>query len=344
VTAAPADYRPPWWLRGRHLQSLWGPMRRRPRHPALRRERWETPDGDFLDLDWLASPPADVRVPCVVVLHGLEGSSESHYAQGLMGLVEAHGWRGVVVHFRSCSGELNRLGRLYHSGETADLGWVIGRLIEAAPRARLGLVGVSLGGNVALKWLGEQGDGVPDEVAAAVAISVPFDLAACAAVLDRGLNRLLYTAHFLRTMKRKIRAKAPLYAERVDVPSALRARTFRLYDRFVTAPIFGFADEEDYWRQSSSGPYLSKIRRPALLIGAVNDPFVPPETLPRAEVERSPWLEAAFPAQGGHAGFLEGGGPGPSWAERRAVDFLARHLAGEAGHSAGATCHPAGAP
>jgi uncharacterized protein len=185
---------------------------------------------------------------------------------------------------------------------------------------------VSLGGNVALKWLGEKGDGVPDEVTAAAAISVPFDLAACAAVLDRGLNRLLYTEHFLRTMKAKIRAKASLYAERVNVPAAMRARTFRLYDRLVTAPIFGFADEEDYWRRSSSGPYLSKIRRPTLLISAVNDPFVPPESLPRAEVERSPWLEAAFPAEGGHAGFLEGGGAGPSWAERRALAFLARHL------------------
>jgi uncharacterized protein len=330
VTAAPADYRPPWWLRGRHLQSLLGPLRRRPRRPALRRERWETPDGDFVDLDWLASTSDGDRAPCVVVLHGLEGSSGSHYALGLMGLVEAAGWRGVVLHFRSCSGELNRLGRLYHSGETSDLDWAVGRMIEAMPGARLGLVGVSLGGNVALKWLGERGDGVPDEVAAAVAISVPFDLAACAAALDRGVNRLLYTAHFLRTMKAKIRAKAALYTERVDVPAALRARTFRIYDRLVTAPIFGFADEEDYWRRSSSGPYLSKIRRPALLIGALNDPFVPPATLPRAEVERSPWLEAAFPAEGGHAGFLDGGGVGPSWAERRAVAFLARYLPGPA--------------
>ena len=198
------------------------------------------------------------------------------------------------------------------------------------PGARLGLVGVSLGGNVRAEVAGRAGDGVPDEVAAAVAISVPFDLAACAAALDRGMNRLLYTAHFLRTMKAKIRAKATLYTERVDVPAALRARTFRSYDRLVTAPIFGFADEEDYWRRSSSRPYLSKIRRPALLISALNDPFVPPATLPRAEVERSPWLEAAFPAEGGHAGFLEGGGAGPSWAERRAVDFLARHLPGPA--------------
>ena len=171
MTAAPADYRPPWWLRGRHLQTLWGPLRRRPRRPAFRRERCETPDGDFLDLDWLAGGGGDPRAPCVVVLHGLEGSSDSHYALGLMGLVEVSGWRGVVLHFRSCSGELNRLGRLYHSGETSDLDWTVRRLIDAAPGARLGLVGVSLGGNVALKWLGEQGDGAPRQIAAAVAVS-----------------------------------------------------------------------------------------------------------------------------------------------------------------------------
>jgi uncharacterized protein len=324
VSAAPADYRPPWWLRGRHLQSLWGPLARRPRRPGLRRERWDTPDGDFLDLDWLAS--SDPSAPCVVVLHGLEGSSESHYALGLMALVEEAGWRGAVVHFRSCSGEPNRLGRLYHSGETTDLDWVLRRLIEAAPGARIGLAGVSLGGNVVLKWLGEQGEAVPDEVAGAVAISVPYDLAACAAVLDRGLNRRLYTAHFLKTMKAKIRAKATLYGARMDVRAALRARTFRLYDRLVTAPIFGFADEEDYWRRSSSGPFLAKIRRPTLLINAMNDPFVPSHTVPHAEVERSSWLEGIFPAEGGHAGFLEGLGAGPSWAERRATAFLARHL------------------
>jgi len=322
------DYRSPWWLRGRHLQSLWGPLVRRPSRPALRRERWDTPDGDFLDLDWLAGDPPRAGAPCVVVLHGLEGSSESHYALGLLALAAEAGWAGVVVHFRSCSGELNRLPRLYHSGETSDLDWVIGRLLAAMPLRRLGLVGVSLGGNVALKWLGERGEAVPAGVAAAVAISVPFDLEACAKVLDRGVNRALYTAHFLRTMKAKLRAKAALYAGRVDLAGALAARTFKEYDRLVTARIFGFADERDYWSRSSSGPFLSAIRRPTLLINAVNDPFVPPETLPRAEVERSPWLEAHFPAEGGHAGFLEGGA-GPSWAERRAVAFLARHL-GEA--------------
>lgn len=320
------DYRSPWWLRGRHLQSLWGPLMRRPPRPALRRERWDTPDGDFLDLDWLAAPPADPGAPCVMVLHGLEGSSESHYVAGVLALAEAAGWAGVVLHFRSCSGELNRLPRLYHSGETSDLDWVIGRLLATAPSRRLGLVGISLGGNVALKWLGERGESAPAGVAAAVAISVPYDLEACAGVLDRGLNRMLYTAHFLRTMKAKLRAKAGLYAGRLDLPAALAARTFREYDRLVTAPIFGFADERDYWRRSSSGPFLAGIRRPTLLINAVNDPFVPPASLPRAAVERSPWLEAVFPREGGHAGFLDGARGRASWAERRAVAFLRRHL------------------
>ena len=321
------DYRSPWWLRGRHLQSLWGPLVRRPSRPALRRERWDTPDGDFLDLDWLAGDPARAGAPCVVVLHGLEGSSESHYAVGLLALAAEAGWAGVVVHFRSCSGELNRLPRLYHSGETTDLDWVIGRLLAAAPVRRLGLVGVSLGGNVALKWLGERGEAAPAGVAAAVAISVPFDLEACATVLDRGLNRVFYTTHFLRTLKAKLRAKAPLYDGRLDLRGALAARTFREYDRFVTAPIFGFADERDYWRRSSSGPFLSGIRRPTLLINAVNDPFVPPGSLPRAAVDGSPWLEALFPREGGHAGFLDGRRGRASWAERRALAFLRRHLA-----------------
>jgi len=280
------------------------------------------PDGDFLDLDWLVGGAG----PVVLVLHGLEGSSLSHYASGLLGEIAALGWRGAVVNFRSCSGDLNRLPRLYHSGETSDLAWVIGRLAHAEPGVTLGLVGVSLGGNVALKWLGEQGEAAPAQVAGAVAISTPFDLAACAGVLDRGLQRLLYTAAFLRTMKAKVRAKAHMYDGLVDLSAALRARTFAQYDRHVTAPIHGFTDERDYWTRSSSGPYLSRIRRPCLLINAVNDPFIPGASLPRAAVVASPWLEAAFVAEGGHAGFLEGGAGQTSWAERQAVAFLQRHL------------------
>ena len=321
-----ASYHRPWWYRGRHLQTLWGPLLRRFARVPLRRERVHTPDGDFLDLDWVDVPPA--RAPLVLILHGLEGSSRSHYVSGLLKETAVLGLRGVVLNFRSCGGELNRAPRLYHSGETSDLDWVIGRFLQREPSLRLGLVGVSLGGNVALKWLGERGEAAPAQVAGAVAISTPFDLAACAGVLDRGLARLLYTAEFLRTLKAKIRAKAHLYDGRVDMKAALRARTFAEYDRVVTAPLFGFADERDYWTRSSSGRYLAGIRRPCLLINAVNDPFVPDSSLPVDAVARSPWLEALAPREGGHAGFLEGPLGRRSWAERHALAFLHRLLLG----------------
>jgi len=324
--SAEPEYRPPAWYRGRHLQTLWGPLFRNWRRPPLRRERLETPDGDFVDLDWLRGPPAGA--PLVLILHGLEGSSRSHYARGLLRGAGRLGCRAAVLHFRSCSGEVNRLPRLYHSGETADLDWVIGRLRERDAPRRLGLVGISLGGNVALKWLGERGEQAPAEVAAAAAISTPFDLTACAGALDRGFNRAVYTMSFLRTMKAKIRAKAHLYDGRLDVAGALRARTFAEYDRFFTAPLNGFADERDYWSRASSGPYLERIRRPTLLINATNDPFMPGSRLPTAAVQRSRWLEAAFVPEGGHVGFLDGPLGRSSWAERRALAFLRRHLLG----------------
>jgi hypothetical protein len=323
VTIGP-DYRPPWWYRGRHLQTLWGPLFRRGSQPGLRRERVETPDGDFLDLDWLAG--RDRGVPLVVILHGLEGSSRSHYASGLLRELEQVGWRGVVVNFRGCSGEVNRSRRMYHSGETEDLDFVLGRLTAREPNLRFGLVGVSLGGNVALKWLAERGDQAPAQVAAAAAISTPFNLAACAAALDRGLNRALYTVNFLSTMKVKLDKKAALYEGVINLPAARKAKTFAQYDRLVTAPLGGFASERDYWARSSSGPLLPQIRRPTLLINALNDPFMPASALPRALIAKSRWLEANFVPEGGHAGFLEGRSGERSWAEARAVAFLQKHL------------------
>ena len=317
-------YHPPFWYRGRHLRTLWGPLLRHWPRPPVRRERLETPDGDFLDLDWLQGPPPDA--PLVLILHGLEGSSRSHYARGLLIGAGRLGWRSAVLHFRSCSGEVNRLARLYHSGETADLEWVVECLRTRDGSRPIGLVGISLGGNVALKWLGERGDAVPPEVAAAVAISTPFDLAACARMLDRGFNRAVYTTSFLRTMKAKIRHKRALYDGDLDLAAVLRSRTFREYDRLFTAPLNGFADENDYWTRASSGPFLEGVRRPTLLISATNDPFMPAESLPRAAVEKSRWLEALFVTQGGHVGFLDGALGASSWAERRALAFLRRHL------------------
>jgi hypothetical protein len=263
------------------------------------------------------------------VLHGLEGSSRSHYVSGLLRLGRAAGWHSVAFNFRSCSGELNRLPRFYHSGETGDLAWVVKELVGRAPGVPIGAVGVSLGGNVLLKWLGEVGDAAPPELRGAVGISVPFDVAACARVLDRGVRRLVYAANFLRTMRSKVIEKARRYPGFVDVAAMRRARTFARYDRVVTAPLNGFRDEVDYWVRASSGPYLPRIRRPTLLLGAEDDPIVPGRTLP--DPRRLPSnVRAEFTARGGHAGFLEGRWPwrAASWAERRAVEFLTSLLRG----------------
>lgn len=282
-----------------------------------------TPDGDFVDLDWLPGPPAG---PVLLVLHGLEGMARSHYVAGLFDLARARGWRAAVLWFRSCSGELNRLARFYHSGDTGDLDWVLRTLGAREPSVRVGAVGISIGGNVLLKWLGEHGDAAPKALRAAVAISVPFDLVQCARVMDQGFQKAVYTASFMRSFHAKTRAKAQAYPGFVDLDAALSARTFAAYDRAVTAPLHGFADEVDYWTRASSGPYLARIRRPTLLINAVDDPFVPASSLP--DVAALPeCVQAEFVPSGGHVGFIEG----PpwrtrSWAERRAVEFLAAVL------------------
>jgi hypothetical protein len=318
------EFRPAWWCRNRHAQTIWGPLFRKIRL-GLRRERIETADGDFVDLDWADGVPAEA--PLVLVLHGLEGSSQSHYVLGLLAGARARGWRGVALNFRSCSGELNRRPRFYHSGDTGDLDAIVRLLVEREPRLRLGIVGVSLGGNVLLKWLGEQGDDVPVGVKAAAGISVPFDLTPCAYVLDRGFAKRLYTANFMRTMRRKVADKARVYPGFVDLAATRRARTFAVYDTVVTAPLSGFADAQDYWRRASCRPYLGRVARPALVINAADDPFVPPEALPMP-TELPPHVQLVVTPRGGHVGFLEGRWPWRvgAWAERRALDFLGAML------------------
>jgi predicted alpha/beta-fold hydrolase len=301
---------------------LWAVVRRRAL-TGVTRERLVTPDGDFVDLDWLPGPPG---APVLLVLHGLEGTARSHYVGGLFELARARGWRAAVLWFRSCSGELNKLARFYHSGDTADLDWVLRTLGEREPGLRVGAVGISIGGNVLLKWLGEQGDGAPKALRAAVAISVPFDLVQCARAMDQGFQKAVYTASFMRSFHAKTRAKARAYPGFVDLDAALKARTFAAYDRAVTAPLHGFADEVDYWTRASSGPYLARIRRSTLLINAMDDPFIPVRSLPDpAALPES--VQAEFVRHGGHVGFVEG----PpwrtrSWAERRAVEYLASVL------------------
>lgn len=268
-----------------------------------------------------------VGSPQLLVVHGLEGSSDRKYVRGLLALAAQRGWRGVAMNLRSCSGTLNRAPRLYHSGETGDLGWVIGELCKREPGAPILPVGVSLGGNLLLKWLGEQADEAPDEVRAAVAISTPFDLTAAAAKMSSGLGRV-YTHFFLRTMKPKALAKAAEYPGLLDADAIRRARTWRQYDDAVTAPLHGFKDADDYWARSSSTRYLERVRRPVLLISARDDPFIPAHALPEEQVQRSEWLHAEFTDRGGHAGFIAGRVPWRPryWAEERAVEFLAGYV------------------
>ena len=316
-------FQPAWWCPGPHLQTAWGRLVRRLPDVPVFRVRWTAPDGDFLDLDFVDGP---IGAPTLLVLHGLEGSSESKYVRGLLHRARRRGWRGAALNFRSCGGELNRAPRLYHSGETDDVGWVIERLLKRDPGSPLLPVGVSLGANVLLKWLGEVGERAPEEIRAAVAISTPFDLAAGADKLSRGLGRL-YTRFFLRTLRRTALAKARQYPGLLESEAIRKARTWRQYDDAVTAPLHGFENAEEYWALSSSGTYLRSVRRPTLLINARNDPFLPADALPESAVAESPWLHAEFTSGGGHAGFVAGSWPWKVryWAEERAIGFLADH-------------------
>jgi uncharacterized protein len=322
MTFSAPRFSAPWWCRNRHLQTFWGPLLRRG-GLSLRRERVDTEDGDFVDLDWLDGPAG---APLVLLLHGLEGTARSHYIVGMLREIAARGWRGVVMNFRSCSGELNRLPRFYHSGDTGDLDAIVTRLTRREPEVRLGVAGVSIGGNIVLKWLGEREMDVPKQVHAAVAICVPFDLTVCARALDRGFERVVYTANFMRTMKRKVKLKARALPGFVDVAAARRARTFAEYDRVVTAPLSGFVDEMDYWTRASCRPYLARIRARALVINALDDPFVPSEALPDPAA-LPPGVALVLTERGGHVGFVDSLRPGrASWAERTAIDFLATEM------------------
>jgi len=301
-----APYEAPWWLPGGHLQTLAGALGPAPRI-AWRRERWDTPDGDFIDLDWAPGP---ARGPLVALFHGLEGGSSSHYARRIARGAVAAGLRVVVPHFRGCSGSLNRLPRAYHSGDSEEVAWILRRL--GADYA----VGISLGGNALLKYLGEAGAAaVPRR---AVAVSAPLDVAACGRALDRGLNRRLYTRLFLFTLKAKALAKISLGWLAADRGRVARVATLHEFDDLVTAPLHGFRDADDYWRRASSVPLLRRIAAPTLLLNARNDPFMPPQVLDAVD-DRLPAVMLEFPRAGGHAGFPGRG----DWLARRVIEFLA---------------------
>jgi uncharacterized protein len=306
-------YSSPWWLPGGHLQTIYASLRPPPR-VRLERERWEAPDGDFIDVDFAGDPAAARRL---VVFHGLEGSSDSHYARAIAAHFAAQGWRVAIVHFRGCSGEPNRRPRAYHSGDTEEVDWVLKKL-----KTPIHAVGISLGGNALLKWLGERGEAAQGLVRRAAAVSAPIDLAAAGRALDRGLNRLLYTRHFLSTLKPKSLAKLGMFPGLFDAATVRRARTFREFDHVVTAPLHGFRDVDHYWSAAASGPYLEHIRVPTLLLNARNDPFLPEHALLAAARKAAPCVLLEFPRTGGHAGFLAGPFPGRPWLPQRLMEFL----------------------
>ncbi len=346
-------YAAPTWLGGAgpvggNLQTIWPALFSRPHEgplPRFRRERWPTPDGDFVDVDWLepavappaGSPPVGPAIsagapgaavaapPLLVLFHGLEGSSRSPYALGFAAAARARGWRFALPHFRGCSGELNLAPRAYHSGDHAEVGWMLGRFaaLHAGPRFA---VGVSLGGNALLRWAEEAGDSAGAALRAVAAVSAPLDLMASGLAIGRGFNRLVYTRMFLRTMRAKALRQLQRHPGLVDRGRLLAARDLYEFDDVYTSRLHGFDGVDDYWTRASSLPQLHRLRLPALLLNARNDPFVPGASLPAAPPAGG-WVTLWQPAHGGHVGFPEGAFPGRTMALPRAVlDWLAATL------------------
>lgn len=301
-----SQFEPAWWLPHAHLQTLWqGLCRRDIKNLQITRERFELPDGDFVDLDWAGKNSG----PIVLILHGLEGSITSHYAQGMLSAVEHHGWRGVLMNFRGCSGEHNRLPRLYHAGETHDLETIIQALLVRYPGIPITAIGFSLGGNVLLKWLGETSEHNP--LTAAIAISIPFELDKSVARINRGFSRV-YQQFLLSSLNKKVNADF---------------KTLHEFDDKVTAPLHGFVDAKDYYTKSSCRQYLHLIRVPTLLLQAKDDPFMTDDLLPN-DHELSTQVTLEIMKNGGHVGFISGRFPWHPqyWLEKRAPEFLSEYL------------------
>ena len=309
---------------GGNLQTIWPALfsrRFEGAAPAFDRERWATPDGDFIDVDFLrpAAPlPADA--PWLVLFHGLEGSSQSHYAQAFAHWAGSHGWAFAVPHFRGCSGELNRAPRAYHSGDYEEVGWILERL-RARSAAPLVVVGVSLGGNALLKWAGERGTAAGELVTGVAAICAPLDLAACGHHLARGFNRV-YTQYFLKTLKAVSADRLRQFPGLFDEARMLAAVNLYQFDDAVTAPVHGFAGADDYWQRASAKPWLKSIAVPAVAVNPKNDPFLPASYLP-STADVSPLVRLEQPATGGHVGFVSGSFPGNlDWLPQRLLHFF----------------------
>jgi len=315
-----STYKPPFLFGNGHVQSIVPTLFRKVRGVAYTRERINTPDNDFIDLD-CSGLNAD---RAVIIIHGLEGNASRAYMLGMARAFNRRGWDSVSINLRGCSGEPNRLIRSYHSGISDDLDTVVCHLVEKDKYASLALVGFSIGGNIILKYLGEKGPEGSPLIKAAAAVSVPCDLASSARKLA-DLSNMIYMKRFLKLFHEKIKAKMALMPEKINDRNFKSIRTFQQFDDRYTAPIHGFADADDYWSACSSKQFLSAISIPTLMISAWNDPFLPEECYPREEAGRSDVLYLEIPDSGGHVGFIHFNSRGEYWHETRITSFVCEH-------------------
>jgi len=324
----PRPFRPASWAGGPHVQTLLARAFRRDEGPAYRRERLDTPDDDFLDLDWMPEPAPGA--PVALVLHGLEGSARRRYVRNVCTGLHARGVWPVALNFRACSGEPNRRPRMYHSGATGDVAHVLETLRKRHPRRSMGAMGVSLGGNILLKLLGERGEEGRELLQAAAVLSVPYDLDAGCRLLEAGGMGSFYSWYFLRSLKSKVRAKAKVLEAHLDLREVEAAPTLRRFDDLATAPLHGFESAAEYYRLCSSSRFLDTVRVPTLLIHSLDDPFLPRDAIPRARMDANPWLQPVVTERGGHVGFMEGPPWSPRfWADEEITRFLSDTLRGQ---------------
>ena len=313
-------HRPALPLRQAHLHTIWANLTRKPPALAITRERLELPDGDFLDLDWLAVAP---RRSLVILSHGLEGHSRRPYMLGMASALARVGFDVLAWSYRGCSGQLNRLARLYHCGCDDDLAHVVRHALARRPYDRVHLVGFSMGGNLTLLYAGRGADALDARVRSVVAVSAPCDLNDSIRCFERGVGRL-YSEHFLISLRQKVRAKAAQHPALISARGLRQVRSLRAFDDAYTAPLHGFQDAVDYWTRCSARPWLERQRVPGLILNALDDPFLTGGCYPRDEVAQNPALELMTPAHGGHVGFLHPGRPELTWAEHQVMRYLQR--------------------
>lgn len=312
-----SSYTSPWIFRNQHVHTIYPALFRQVNGVKFTRERIDTPDGDFIDLDWSQIDSEKL----VIAIHGLEGSSQSRYIPGIIKAVQRRGWDGVAYNLRGCSGVPNRTLRFYHSGDTVDLDFVVRHILNLRHYRQLAIVGFSLGGNITLKYVGERGDSVPRELTHAAAVSAPCDLQSSSRKLAEPSN-FVYMKNFLRHFRRKIRLKMQQFPNQISDKGFHEIKNFKDYDDRYTAPLHGFANAEDYWAKCSAKPLLLDIRIPTLLLSALDDPFLAEACYPVAEARRNPYFFLESPSLGGHVGFITRNSRQEYWHESRITAFI----------------------